>query len=213
MNQIIFVLNVSKEYHLDSKHTILPIANTDYADILKSENDSSQYDESYIQACIETIEHQPSYPSDTCCFWDCHPFSGHAFCIPVHYNTYANKYSGEGHFCSPGCALAFVFDSSLPEIQKWQRRALITQLYGPTIKAAPRATLKMFGGVLNIRQFRQLKRVLVEAHAPIRLYMPSVSMQAKELPSFKPITDQLRLKRKTKESQTALERCLTEYKK
>jgi len=93
------------------------------------------------------------------CYWCCHKFNTVPFGIPVKF--YHGKFHVYGCFCSLECAAAynFSFAESLDEV--WERYNLINLLsrkmgHANKIKTAPnRLALKMFGGHMEIEEFRQ----------------------------------------------------------
>ena len=104
-----------------------------------------------------------NWPSSTSiyCWWCCHPFEGPPCSLPYEYLD--NKFHVCGIFCSPECAAAYNFDNSSND-EIWERYSLLNFLYrkiynDKNIKiklACPRQTLKIFGGNLTIKDFRQL---------------------------------------------------------
>ena len=105
-------------------------------------------------------EHTLPTSTDIACFWDCHPFRGNPFVIPTIFDEgFWNVY---GNFCSPECAAAYLFQEHLDLHVRWERFALLNQLYPLTdsyqkIHLAPsRMTLRQFGGTLDITQFRAM---------------------------------------------------------
>jgi hypothetical protein len=204
-----------------------------YSDVLRETQDSAtaRFDESVIHELISKIQNITEYREDTVCFNDCHSFSGRAFCIPTHYESYTNTYSGEGNFCSPECCLTYIYnDSKLTESEKWYRHSLVESVYGKlypsgNLHPAPdRRVLRMFGGNLDIQQYRELIRhstkPLQLSMAPIRLYMPSVNTQvsARDVKSYVSLTaetvqkasQQLRLRRSKPvyEGTATLDKCI-----
>jgi hypothetical protein len=98
---------------------------------------------------------------DICCWWCCHKFGGTPCTLPVKYDSLRKRFTFAGIFCSWGCVKAYNFDRA--DHKKYECSALITvliqQLVGLSkairIKPAPpRQALKMFGGYLDIDDFR-----------------------------------------------------------
>jgi hypothetical protein len=93
------------------------------------------------------------------CYWCCHQFNTVPYGIPVKY--YNGKYHVFGCFCSLECAVAYNFDSQESSDEIWERYNLINLLsrvlgYKPLVKPAPnKLSLKMFGGHLDIEDFRK----------------------------------------------------------
>ena len=163
---------------------------TDYSEILRSVETSTLADRFSTDTMKEVLSKtkSPSYANGTCCLWCCHPFSWTPSVIPISYDAYENMYTCEGHFCSPECALASVYtDPSLHDIGRWTRHALLADLYRTMYKdreltpAPPRTTLRMFGGPLDIQQFREYtahsEEMVTVQLPPLRLYVPTMSVQ------------------------------------
>lgn len=93
------------------------------------------------------------------CMWDCHQFDTIPCAIPVKYVN--DKFFLFGCFCSFNCAMAYIFDQKTAN--KWEQYALLLLLYKKIYNteyinlkiAPPRQSLKIFGGIFNIEQFRQ----------------------------------------------------------
>ena len=101
------------------------------------------------------------WPSNTsiCCYWCCHKFENAPFGIPVNYSN--GKFDVYGCFCSLECASAYNFKMQDNIDEMWERYNLINLLFrklskGVLVKPAPdRLVLKMFGGFMNIDEFRE----------------------------------------------------------
>jgi hypothetical protein len=117
--------------------------------------------------------------SDAACFWCCHAFTHRPVVLPI-------RDTGEhllvtGNFCSPECATSYLFDMRQDSHTRWEQFALLHRVYGEacqgTIYPAPaRNSLALFGGLLNIQEYRTLIRshkVRVDIHLP-----PMVSILA-----------------------------------
>ena len=69
-----------------------------------------------------------------------------------------------GNFCSPNCATSYLFSQRLDVTEQWERYSKLNRLYhafcqSPTqgIPAAPaREVLRIFGGSLDITEYRDL---------------------------------------------------------
>ena len=99
---------------------------------------------------------------DACCWWCCHTFDCAPCTLPFKYDPLRKRFSFMGLFCSWNCVKAYNFERT--DTKKYECSGFITlliqQLYGITkainIKPAPpRQTLKMFGGYLDIEEFRE----------------------------------------------------------
>jgi hypothetical protein len=86
-----------------------------------------------------------------------------------------------GNFCSPECAVAYLFDMRQDSHTRWEQLSLLYRIYGQVCKgrihpAPARTVMKLFGGTLSIEEYRQLlqsQKVLVDIHLP-----PMVSILA-----------------------------------
>lgn len=195
-----------------------PSTSTDYADILRQETQQHQqrFDEKMILDTVAKIHHQVSYPLGTSCFWCCHGFGWKPFVLPMFYDAYNENYTAEGHYCSPECALADLYHmNGMTDSQRWYRHTLLRDLYGKLYRdrdmslAPDRRVLRMFGGTLDIEQYRAYiwngTNPLAAELPPIRLYIPSMNTQtpARDIKKFVALssetvekaTQQLRLKR------------------
>jgi hypothetical protein len=96
------------------------------------------------------------------CFWDCHQFSGTPCVIPT--NIVDGVWRVYGNFCSPSCATAYLFSQRLDAGEQWERYSKLNRLYhnfclsaSQGIQAAPsREILRIFGGSLDITEYREL---------------------------------------------------------
>lgn len=100
------------------------------------------------------------WPSNTTvvCYWCCHKFDTPPLGIPVQYNQ--DQFQVFGCFCSLECASAYNFKQNHNLDEMWERNNLIHLLsrrmnYEAPVKPAPdRLALKLFGGYMEIEQFR-----------------------------------------------------------
>jgi hypothetical protein len=163
---------------------------TDYAEILRDIESTYAAHRFTADTMKEVLTRtkSPSYSATTACFWCCHPFAWTACVLPVSYDAYENIYTCEGHFCSPECAMASLYaDPSLSDSARWSRHALLTDLYRSMytkrdlVAAPPRTTLRLFGGPLDIEQFRNYIASSDEMVAvqlpPLRLHVPTMNVQ------------------------------------
>lgn len=111
------------------------------------------------------------YPqtTDVACWWDCHTFDTQPVGIPQSIHDKNNQISFKtiGCFCSFNCAYAWCkYDKTLPKCRP--NLAMLTTMYRTLTNdktlnmttnrltiAPPRLALKLFGGVMDITQFRQ----------------------------------------------------------
>jgi len=109
--------------------------------------------------------------TDIACFWDCHPFRGTPCVIPTVIEE--GIWRVYGNFCCPECAAAFLFNERLDLHVQWERFALLNRLYAneeESVRLAPaRTVLRLFGGALDISDFRTIvgeKRMRVDVMTP-----------------------------------------------
>jgi hypothetical protein len=108
--------------------------------------------------------------TETACFWCC--------AIPSH--ILDEDWHMYGNFCSPECATAYLFKERIDAHVQWERYALLNSLYSEDAEvpagsprgirpAPPREVLRMFGGSMDISEFRALvheKRLRVDVLTP-----------------------------------------------
>jgi hypothetical protein len=109
--------------------------------------------------------------TDTACFWDCHTFRGTPFVIPI--SIEEGIWRVYGNFCCPECAVAYLFNERLDSSVQWERNALLNRLYAggehSVRLAPPRTILRLFGGMLDVSEFRAIvsdKRMRVDVMTP-----------------------------------------------
>ena len=235
---VIFFLRIGKEFDFNEERVDVPapsgsLGPTQYSDILQTtETQERRFDENVIHELMTKLSLATSYSKGAACLWCCHGFSGDSFVIPTHYDVYTNSYTAEGNFCSPECALATIYkEPYLTESDRWIRHSLLRSFYrrlypdDKDIQPAPdRRVLRLFGGNLDIQQYREFFRNCTKplqlAMPPVRLYMPSVNTQAsvRDVKSYVSLSNetvnkasqQLRLKRSkpVHEGIPTLDKCL-----
>jgi hypothetical protein len=109
--------------------------------------------------------------TDVACFWDCNEFRGSPCVIPTMIEE--GIWRVYGNFCCPSCAAAYLFNERLDAHVQWERYALLNRLYAtdgePVRLAPPRTVLRMFGGTLDVSEFRSIvgeKRMRVDVMSP-----------------------------------------------
>lgn len=159
---------------------------TNYADLLHSVEGSVTLNSDTLKTILDKSSYT-EYPSDTSCFWCCHSFNWTQTVLPVSYDAYKNIYTCEGHFCSPECALAYMYKEHGTESIKWYRHSLLRHMYSSLYvnkdlsPAPPRELLRMFGGPLSIDQYRsytmKVNDMIASELPPIRLVFPVMNIQ------------------------------------
>jgi hypothetical protein len=108
--------------------------------------------------------------TEIACFWCCHSFNGSPYAIPSH--ILDEVWHMYGNFCSPECATAYLFKERIDNHVQWERYALLNCLYADDISvrpAPPREVLRMFGGSMDISEYRALvheKKLRVDVLTP-----------------------------------------------
>ena len=136
-------------------------------------------------------------PSSTniVCFWCTESFNCKPVGLPFKYEN--NIFYIDGCFCSPECAAAYNFDIS-NNTDIWDRYSLLNLLYIKMLGnkkiniklAPPRRTLKKFGGILSIGEFRKFNDNYYKQYDII--YPPMISV----LPDIEKIDINKDLKKK-----------------
>jgi hypothetical protein len=110
--------------------------------------------------------------SDTACFWCCHSFTHRPVVLPI--RDTGDYLEVSGNYCSPECAVAYLFDMRQDSHTRWEQLALLYRVYGEACQgtihpAPPRTSLRLFGGSLSIEEYRTLiqsHKVRVDIHLP-----------------------------------------------
>jgi hypothetical protein len=183
---IIFALKLPVEENVPQPAN----GSTDYSEILR-EVESSKVGERFNVEMMKDIlarTKAPTYSPTTSCLWCCHPFGWTASVLPISYDAYENMYTCEGHFCSPECAMSYLYaEPHLSDVNRWTRHTLLSDLYRKLYtnreltQAPPRQTLRMFGGPLDIEQFREYTASAEDMVSvqlpPLRLHLPTMNVQ------------------------------------
>jgi hypothetical protein len=126
-----------------------------------------------VVTCCKDIVNDNEWPksTDSHCWWCCHRFECTPCTLPTRYDQLRKRFTFMGIFCSWNCSKSYNFNTS--DHRKYERSSLISflvqQLYGIehaiNIKPAPpRETLKMFGGYLDISDFRSRYQLIDSYH-------------------------------------------------
>lgn len=101
--------------------------------------------------------------SNICCFWCCHNFDNTPWGIPKKYVADTGIFTMYGIFCSPNCVLAHLLKHESNNVALWEQVSLLNLLHYKIyetdeniIPALDNVCLRMFGGPLNIQEFRAL---------------------------------------------------------
>jgi hypothetical protein len=116
--------------------------------------------------------------TDVSCFWCCHSFHTAPFAIPSH--ILDEIWYMYGNFCSAECATSYLFKERIDSHVQWERYALLNSLYADDAAVAPgspkgirpappREVLRMFGGSMDISEYRAVlheKKLRVDVLTP-----------------------------------------------
>lgn len=122
--------------------------------------------------------------TEIACMWDCHRFTGPPCAIPEKYSRgifYLSKC-----FCSYNCAAAYIFNEK--DTNMWEKYSLLCFMYSKInntpykkiVLAPPQNTLKMFGGYLEIEEFRNSSITNAKIYKIINPPMVSIIPQVEE---------------------------------
>lgn len=109
--------------------------------------------------------------SDSACFWCCYTFECQPVVLPIKdEGEYLQVY---GNFCSPECAMSYLFDIRQDFHSRWEQFSLLNRIYSSgtaVIRPAPsKFVLKLFGGPMDIAEFRgdnYQAKMRVDIHIP-----------------------------------------------
>jgi len=188
---VVFTLRITEDVQDAAIEPAGETLMTDYSEILNSVEISKQtnsFNTELLKSVLDKIV-SDRYSTHTCCFWCCHKFHWTPVYSPISYDAYKNMYTCEGHFCSPECALAYIYnDNRHSDSTKWNRHSLLRFLYADLYKertlspAPPKTLLRMFGGPLDIEQYREYtmndNHIVLSELYPVRLLFPSMNVQA-----------------------------------
>uniref|UniRef100_A0A6C0H6W9 MYM-type domain-containing protein n=1 Tax=viral metagenome TaxID=1070528 RepID=A0A6C0H6W9_9ZZZZ len=97
--------------------------------------------------------------TDVHCWWCCHPFDSVPVGLPVYFCDKSKKFRVKGVFCSFACMNSYKHDNG-SRTSDYLVKYLYKKLTGeslctnPLERAPPRCALKIFGGELDIEEFR-----------------------------------------------------------
>jgi len=113
--------------------------------------------------CISQNENKWLTSTNVACFWDCHCFDHNPWGIPIKYDVQTGKFTLFGIFCSPNCAMSYLLSNESNTSTLWERVSLLNLLNYKVyesddniIPAPDKMCLKLFGGPLDISEFRAL---------------------------------------------------------
>jgi len=135
---------------------IRPIEEVEYPDIQHISTRSEQRQLINVSNNIITI--LPN-KTDVHCWWCCHQFDNPPCYATIKYDAMRDRFNIRGNFCSWNCSKSYILSQS--DTTKYRKCEYLSYLYlrlnleQKNIKCAPpREKLKIFGGNMNIEEFR-----------------------------------------------------------
>lgn len=123
---------------------------------------------------IDTTAFDQSPPDahvqNCCCFWCCHAIEHAEYGMPVKYDVIHDTFAMFGTFCSMECVAAYNCATHMGSDRMWEVHGWIQMLarrygYRDPVRPAPcRYLLTMFGGPLDIVDFRAAHRGQARTH-------------------------------------------------
>lgn len=118
-----------------------------------------------IQSKLKNLQydlHTNSIYKQSDCFWCTFSFKSNPIYIPTKYCN--NKYHVYGNFCTPQCAVAYLFNEDIDSTVKYNRYSLLNSIYkniyayNENIIPAPKPfyLLNKYFGTLSIDEYREL---------------------------------------------------------
>jgi len=139
--------------------------------------------------------HQNNIRPTNTCFWDTCDFNNTPCYLPIEETQQnINVY---GCFCSPACAVAYLFNEQCDSSTKWERYSLLNKIYkkiynyDKNIKPAPdpRYLLNKYFGNLTVEEYRLLNsnnsKQLIVINKPITIITPELYETNNELSNIK----------------------------
>jgi len=123
------------------------------------------------------------------CFFDTCEFDGPCCRIPMY--VLDDVIHGYGCFCSPQCAVAYLFKENLDDSTKFERYCLLNQIYGDVFQSKgnicpapdPHYSLDKFYGNMTIKQYRELfktNHLLITIQKPMTRVLPEIHEETDE---------------------------------
>jgi hypothetical protein len=142
---------------------------TDFTENIKEQNVKRLR----IVTCLKNVVVDNEWPDkcEICCWWCCHKFDNIPCTLPTKYDPLRKRFTFTGIFCSWNCSKSY--NNNMSDHKRHERNTflctLIQQLYNIETclrisPAPPRECLKMFGGYLDIEEFRNKYQTIDTYH-------------------------------------------------
>lgn len=120
------------------------------------------------------------------CWWCCHPIPRDVFQMPIQYDELRNTFKTIGQFCDFACVKAYANSqecsykqSRLTLISKYYKHVTGKFIHTKEIRIAPpRQCLKVFGGEMDISEFRATNHTMILVRQPIVTMKQSIEQQS-----------------------------------
>lgn len=157
-------------------------------------------EDKYNVVAHETIE---TMEQNSACFWCTCEFNNPSFYIPKH--EVNGKYEVYGCFCSPECAVAYLFDERIDHSVKLERYSLLNYLYQNVFDKYepfqpapnPRYLLRKYFGTMSIDEYRKLMRIgkyVMVIDKPISKVYPEVHLDNHEFEELNNVSGKRKMK-------------------
>ena len=180
---IILHLKCDISNNLDNNNAIISSNNNEISDnnyhFINNFNDSEKSISEKIKDI--NINYKNNITNTTSsCFWCTEPFNSSPIFIPS--KVTKKNIDVYGHFCSPQCASAFLFNEKIDNSIKWERYSFINNIYNNEYKTkitpapSPYYVLKKYYGNLTIEEYRKIINYneLVIINKPITKITPEL---------------------------------------
>ncbi len=144
--------------------------------------------------CVSQSDNKWVLSTNIACFWDCHCFDHQPWGIPIKFDVSTGKFTLFGIFCSPNCAFSYLLANEANTSSLWERVSLLNLLNYKVyendeniIPAPDKMCLKLFGGPLDINDFRALT---VKNNKVFNINFPPCNIVAPVLEETKKIYNQ-----------------------
>lgn len=163
--QIDIILN-NKYYTNTDKFNVLThlsshLINTCNATNLNNDINSSSTNTNSETKASNRIGNKWPEKTDIPCLWDCHTFKHTPWGVPYKFTD--GKFQLFGNFCSASCVLAYILQNYQDDDSIWDKVALLNLLYFKVfgeyksiVPAFDKMALKLFGGTLEIDEYRNI---------------------------------------------------------
>lgn len=139
--------------------------------------------------------HDAAWPTSTdqWCWYCCHPFEGQPLPMPVKYDDRRDEFHVMGTFCSWACmktynhqeSTSYLKSANANNITMFHKRC--TGVLAPIRPAPPKQALRVFGGSMDIREFRAASgKPLAYAVLPPRMIVHQHAIEERDACARRP---------------------------